>query len=40
MANHAEYMDKELNQAIMKSSKLWNDCLKHKSGENSLSYKK
>ena len=32
-ANHAEYMDKELSQAIMKSSKLRNDYLKHKSEE-------
>ena len=27
-ANHAEYMDKELRQAIMKRSKLRNDYLK------------
>ena len=34
-ANHAEYMDKELSQAIMKRSKLRNDYLKHRSEENS-----
>ena len=28
-ANHAEYMDKELSQAIMKRSKLRNDYLKN-----------
>ena len=38
--NHAEYMDKELSQAIMKSSKLWNVYLKHRSEENRLAYKK
>ena len=39
-ANHAEYMDKELSQAIMKRSKLRNDYLKHRSEENRLAYKK
>ena len=39
-ANHAEYMDKELSQAIMKCSKLRNDYLKHRSDENRLAYKK
>ena len=39
-ANHAEYMDKELNQAIMKRSKLRNGYLKHRSEENRLAYKK
>ena len=39
-ANHAEYMNKELSQAIMKLSKLRNDYLKHRSEENSLAYKK
>ena len=38
--NHAEYMDKELRQAIMKRSKLRNDYLKHRSEENRLAYKK
>ena len=38
--NHAEYMDKELSQAIMKSSKLWNDYVKDRSEENRLAYKK
>ena len=33
-------MDKELSQAIMKRSKLWNDYLKHRSEENRLAYKK
>ena len=33
-ANHAEYMDKELSQAIMKRSKLRNDYLKHRSEAN------
>ena len=37
---HAEYMDKELGQAIMKCSKLWNDYLKHGSEEIRLAYKK
>ena len=36
----AEYMDKELSQAIMKRLKLWNDYLKHRSEENRLAYKK
>ena len=39
-ANHAEYMDKELSQAIMKRSKLRNDYLKHRSEENRFAYKK
>ena len=39
-ANHAQYMDKELSQAIMKRSKLRNDYLKHRSEENRLAYKK
>ena len=39
-ANHAEYMDKELSQAIMKRSKLRNDYLKQRSEENRLAYKK
>ena len=39
-ANYAEYMDKELNQAIMKRSKLWNVYLNHRSEENRLAYKK
>ena len=39
-ANHAEYMDKELRQAIMKRSKLRNYYLKHRSEENRLAYKK
>ena len=39
-ANHAEYMDKELREAIMKCSKLRNDYLKHRSEENRLAYKK
>ena len=38
--NHAKYMDKELSQAIIKRSKLWNDYLKHRSEENRLAYKK
>ena len=38
--NHAEYMDKELSQAIMKRSKLRNVYLKHRSEENRLAYKK
>ena len=38
-ANHAEYMDKELRQAIMKGSKLRNDYLKHRSEENRLTNK-
>ena len=38
--NHAEYMDKELSQAIMKRSKLRNDYLKHRSEKNRLTYKK
>ena len=38
--NHAEYMDKELSQAIMKRSKLRNVYLNHKSEENRLAYKK
>ena len=33
-------MDKELSQAIMKRSKLWNDYLKHRSEENRLAYEK
>ena len=32
-ANHAEYMDNELSQAIMKRSKLRNDYLKQKRGK-------
>ena len=39
-ANHAQYMDKELREAIMKCSKLRNDYLKHRSEENRLAYKK
>ena len=39
-ANHAEYMDKELSQAIMKCLKLWNVYLNHRSEENRLAYKK
>ena len=39
-ANHAEYMDKELRQAIMKRSKLRNYYLKHRSEKNRLAYKK
>ena len=39
-ANHAEYMDKELSQAIMKCSKLRNDYSRHRSEENRLAYKK
>ena len=39
-ANHAEYMDKELREAIMKCSKLRNDYLKHRSEENILAYKR
>ena len=38
--NHAKNMDKELSQAIIKRSKLWNDYLKQKSEENRLAYKK
>ena len=38
--NYAEYIDKELSQAIMKRSKLRNDYLKHRSEENRLAYKK
>ena len=38
--NHAEYMDEELSQAIMKRSKLRNDYLKHRSEENRLAYEK
>ena len=38
--NHAEYMDKELSQAIRKRSKLRNDYLKHRREENRLAYKK
>ena len=38
-ANHAEYMDKELSQAIMKRPKLRDDNLKHRSEENRLVYK-
>ena len=33
-------MDKELSQAIMKRSKLWNVYLKHRGEENRLAYKK
>ena len=39
-ASLAEYMDKELSQAIMKCSKLRNVYLKHRSEENRLAYKK
>ena len=39
-ANHAEYMDMELSQTMMKRSKLRNDYLKHRSEENRLAYKK
>ena len=39
-ANHAEYMGKELSQAVMKRSKLRNDYLKDRSKENRLAYKK
>ena len=39
-ANHVEYMDKELSQAIMKCSKLQNDYLEHRSEKNRLAYKK
>ena len=39
-ANHAQYMDNELSQAIMKRSKLQNDYLKHRSEGNRLAYKK
>ena len=35
-ANHSEYMDKELNQAIMKCSKLRNNYLKHRSEERNF----
>ena len=38
--NHAEYMNKEFSQAIMKRSKLCNIYLKHRSEENRLVYKK
>ena len=38
--NHAEYMDKELIQAIMKRLKLQNVYLKPRSEENRLSSKK
>ena len=38
-ANHAEYMDKEFSQAIMKHLKLRDDYLKHRSEENRLAYK-
>ena len=37
---HAEYMDKELIQVVMKSSKLRNVYSKHRSEENSLAYRK
>ena len=39
-ANHAEYMDKEFSQAIMKRSKLRNVYLNHRNEENRLAYKK
>ena len=39
-ANHTEYMDKELSQAIMKRSKLRNHYLKYRSKENRLAKKK
>ena len=39
-ANHAEYMDKELSQAIMKRSKLRNVYLNHRIEESRLAYKK
>ena len=39
-ANHAEYIDKEVRQAIMKRSKLRNDYLKHRSEERKLAHKK
>ena len=39
-ANHAEYMDKELSQAIMKHSKLRNVYVNHRREENRLAYKK
>ena len=39
-ANHAEYMDMELSQTMMKRSKLRNGYLKHRSKENRLAYKK
>ena len=38
--NHVEYMDKELTQVIMICSKLRNICLKQRSEENRLAYKK
>ena len=38
--NHAEYMDKELSQAIMKRAKLRSVYLNHRSEENRLAYKK
>ena len=38
--NHAEYIDKELSQAIMKLSKLPNNYLKHRSDKSKLAYKK
>ena len=37
--NHAEYMDKELIQPIIKRSKLRNVYLKHRSEEKRLAYK-
>ena len=37
-ADDAEYLDNELNQAIMKRSKLRNDYLKHRLEENRLAY--
>ena len=39
-ANHAEYMNKELSQAIMKLAKLRNTYLEHRSEENRLAYRK
>ena len=39
-ANHAEYIDKELSQAIMKRSKLRNVFLKHRIEVDRLAYKK
>ena len=39
-ANDVEYMNKDLSQAIMKRSKLWNVYLKHRSEKNGLAYKK
>ena len=38
--NHAEHMDKELSQTIMKSLKFRNDYLKHRSEEYRLTYRK